>query len=165
MPAPRRTPRPPAAVAAGRYRVWPGTMPVAYRYTAGMAGERFFQTLRDRGRLAVTRCAECGLTYLPPRLYCERCLSDLSQTWAEVDAVGTVHTFTVVHHDQDGRLLPRPEVVALVRIDGTDGGLVGRLVRVPPSAVAIDMPVQAVLRPRRRRTGTLADIVGFAPRR
>jgi uncharacterized OB-fold protein len=140
-------------------------MPVSYRYTAGVAGERFFQTVRERGRLAVTRCTACGLTYLPPRLYCERCFADLSQTWSEVEPVGRVHTFTVVHYDHHGQRLPRPEVVALVRIDGTDGGLVSRLVEVSPTDVFLEMPVTAVLRPRRQRTGTLTDIVGFAPRR
>src|SRR5207247_10607474 len=70
-------------------------------YTAGVAGERFFQTLRSRGVLAVTRCAECQVTYLPPRLYCERCFADLSQAWAEVAPGGRVHTYTVVCEDQD----------------------------------------------------------------
>ncbi|MDQ7819483.1 MAG: Zn-ribbon domain-containing OB-fold protein [Armatimonadota bacterium] len=164
MSAPERRRQAAGSPGAERYRVWPGTMPVSYRYTAGVAGQRFLSTLKDRGRLAVTRCAACGLTYLPPRLYCERCFSDLSQAWSEVEPTGRVHTFAVVHADLDGHRLPHPEVVALVRIDGTDGGLVSRLVQVSASDVFIDMPVRAVLRPPRRRTGTLADIVGFAPR-
>lgn len=144
-------------------RSWPGTMPVQFRYTPGVAGLRFFQTLRQKGTLAVTRCAECHTTYLPPRLYCENCFADLEGTWAEVAPRGRVHTFTVVHVDREGRRLREPEIAAFVRIDGTDGGLVTRLVNVRPGDVRIDMPVEAVLLPRRRRRATLEDIAGFAP--
>src|SRR5205807_1416106 len=134
-------------------------------YTAGVAGERFFQTLRSRGVLAVTRCAECQVTYLPPRLYCERCFADLSQAWAEVAPGGRVHTYTVVCEDQDGHPLDPPQVVAFVRIDGTDGGLIGRLLRIRLQDVRVEMPVDAVLAPPRRRRGRMDDIVGFSPRR
>ncbi len=139
-------------------------MPVQFLYTAGVAGERFFQTLRTKGVLAVTTCPECRITYLPPRLYCERCFADLSDTWKDVPPTGRVHTYTVAHQDQDGRPVD-PQVVAFVRIDGTDGGLVGHLLNVRPQAVRLEMPVEAVLVPPRRRRGTLDDIAGFAARR
>jgi hypothetical protein len=150
---------------AGGARVWRGTMPVEFLYTAGVAGERFFDTLRRRDVFAVTRCEACNLTYLPPRLYCERCFDDLSATWHEVPPLGRVHTFTVVRVDGTGRPLQIPEIVAYVRIDGTDGGMVGRLLQVAPDDVRIDMPVRALLAPRRKRRGVLADLLGFAPAR
>lgn len=140
-------------------------MPVQFRYTAGAAGERFFQTLRRKGLFAVTRCQACGVTYLPPRLYCERCFADLAGAWEEVRPVGRVHTFTTLHGGHDGRPLPAPEVVAFVRIDGTDGGFVGRLLDIRPADVRVEMPVTAVLAATRRRTGRITDILGFAPRR
>src|SRR2546422_10816882 len=102
-------------------RVWHGTMPVQYLYTAGVAGERFFQTLRRKGVFAVTTCAECQVTYLPPRLYCGRCFADLSEAWAEVAPSGRVHTYTVVHEEQDGRPLDPPHAVGLGRSAGTSG--------------------------------------------
>src|SRR5712692_2323809 len=148
----------------GQARVWHGTMPVQYLYTAGVAGERFFRTLRQKGVFAVTTCAECQITYLPPRLYCERCFADLSEAWAEVAPSGRVHTYTVAHEDQNGRPLDDPQVVALVRIDGTSGGLIGRLLHLRPEDVRVEMSVAAVFVPRRRRRG-MDDIVGFAPRR
>jgi len=144
-------------------RVWHGTMPVEFRYTPGAAGLRFFQTLKQKGVLAVTHCAECNVTYLPPRLYCENCFADLGSAWREVAGRGRVHTFTLVHVDREGRRLDHPEIVAFVRIDGTDGGLVTRLVNVTPSDVRLDMPVQMVLQPPRRRRAVLTDIAGFTP--
>ncbi len=146
-------------------KVWYGTMPVEFRYTPGVAGLRFFQTLKRTGRLAVTHCAECHVTYLPPRVYCENCFADLSQAWSEVAPRGRVHTFTVVHVDRDGHRLATPEVVAFVRIEGTDGGLTTRLLNVRPDDARIDLAVEAVLAPPRRRTAALTDIVGFTPAR
>src|SRR2546422_9608715 len=128
-------------------------MPVQYLYTAGVAGERFFQTLRRKGVFAVTTCAECQVTYLPPRLYCERCFADLSGAWAEVAPSGRVHTYTVVHEDQDGRPLDPPQVVAFVRIDGTSGG---RICARPPlrsQALQGELPVDPGPGPPPRRRG------------
>lgn len=146
-------------------RVWRGSMPVQYLYTAGVAGERFFQTLRTKSRFAVTACAECRITYLPPRLYCEQCFGDLSQTWADVPPYGRVHSYTIVHQDHDGQRLKDPVVVAFVRIDGTDGGLLGRLLKVRIQDIRLEMPVEAVFVPVRRRQGRMDDLLGFAPHR
>lgn len=146
-------------------RVWKGAMPVQFLYTAGAAGERFFQTLKRKGVFLVTHCKECDLTYLPPRIYCERCFADLAETWREVAPVGKVHTHTLVHVDREGRDAPSPTLVAFVRIDGTDGGFVTRLLEIAPADVRIDMPVELVLVRKRRRRGTLDDIIGFRKRR
>ncbi|HEY6101900.1 MAG TPA: Zn-ribbon domain-containing OB-fold protein [bacterium] len=146
-------------------RVWYGTMPVEFLYTPGAAGLRFFQTLREKGVLSATHCAECTVTYLPPRVYCENCFADLSDAWREVGSTGRVHTFTVVHVDREGRRLDPPQVIAFVRVDGTDGGLVARLVDVTPSDVRLEMPVELVLQPARKRRALPADIIGFSPAR
>lgn len=145
-------------------RVVRGKMPVQYLYTAGVAGERFFQTIKTKGVLMATTCRDCRITYLPPRVYCERCFADLSETWSQVPSTGRVHSYTVVHQDQDGQPVDPPQIVAFVRMDGTDGGLIGLVLHTSLQGVHLDMPVEAVLRPPRQRRGTLDDIEGFAPR-
>src|SRR3972149_831038 len=100
----------------------PGAVGVSFQYTAGVAGERFFSVLRTRGRFAVTRCPECGTTYLPPRIYCPRDFQDLTNRWDEVAPRGTVHSFTVLHRDLNGQPLDRPRLFGVVQIDATDGG-------------------------------------------
>jgi uncharacterized OB-fold protein len=145
-------------------RVVLGKMPVQYLYTAGVAGERFFQTIKTKGVFMATTCRECRITYLPPRVYCERCFADLSETWSQVPSTGRVHSYTVVHQDQDGQPVDPSQIVAFVRMDGTDGGLIGRVLHTSLQGVHLDMPVEAVLRPPRQRRGTLDDIEGFAPR-
>jgi uncharacterized OB-fold protein len=141
---------------------WKGDMPITSRYTAGMAGERFFREIKDNAKLWGTRCTECDLVYLPARLYCERCFSQLEE-WVEVSTSGHVHTFTVVHLDLDGNPLPEPQVMAFVRIDGTDGGLVHFLGEVEPDQVCIGLSVEAVFRPKKDRKGSITDIAYFKP--
>jgi len=139
-----------------------GHMEADYIYTAGRAGERFFAALRDEGKLLATRCEKCGVTYMPPRVYCERCFSRL-ETWVEAKRTGVVETFTVVHEDRDGEPLPEPEIVAFIKIDGTDGGLIHRIGEAKPESLRIGMRVEAVLKPPKERSGALTDIVYFKP--
>lgn len=143
-------------------RSWRGDFPVEYLYTAGVAGERFMTTLRERGLLAATRCRECGVTYLPPRIYCARCFADLLGSWVEVPPRGVVHTYTVVSTGSQGQPLRDPEVIAYIKIDQTDGGILGR-VAASPEAIAIGMAVEGVLAPPGERRGTITDIRYFKP--
>jgi hypothetical protein len=138
-------------------------MEADYIYTSGIAGERFFTALRDDGKILGARCASCHLTYLPPRIFCERCFARL-ETWVAVPATGTVAASTVAHLDHRGRPASEPEVWALVTFAGVHGGLVHRLL-VPPATARAGMRVRARLRPKGARRGTITDIEGFEPSR
>ena len=53
---------------------WLGDLPVANRYTYGLAGEKFFRALKDEGKILGTYCPHCDQTYVPAAAFCERCL-------------------------------------------------------------------------------------------
>ena len=140
-----------------------GEIPVNYAYTLGVAGERFFREIMENGRFMGTRCQQCEYTYLPPRLYCERCFAGLDDQWVEVSSRGTVEAFTVAHVDLEGQCLAEPQLLALIRLEGADGLLVHKLGETTAEEVEIGLPVAAVLRPRRQRKGSLLDIRYFKP--
>jgi len=140
-----------------------GEIPVNYAYTLGVAGERFFREIMENGRFMGTRCQQCEYTYLPPRLYCERCFAGLDDQWVEVGSQGTVEAFTVAHVDLEGEPLAEPQLLALVRLEGADGLLVHRLGQIEAEDVDIGLLVRAVFRPRRQRKGSLLDIRYFKP--
>ena len=104
-----------------------GDVPITFQYTQGIAGERFLRELMENRRFLGTRCAQCGYTYLPPRLYCERCFVSLEDAWVEVGPRGTVEAITVAHLDLDDEPLAEPQTMALIRLDGADGLLVHRI--------------------------------------
>jgi uncharacterized OB-fold protein len=128
-------------------KVWYDNIPIESQYTVGIAGEKFFRELKDQGVIMGTVCPNCNLTYLPPVMYCER----------------TVYTYTVLGVSLDGDPLEKPEILALVKMEGVHGGLVHRLGEVEPDEVEIGMAVEAVLKPARQRRGSILDIEFFKP--
>jgi uncharacterized OB-fold protein len=134
-----------------------GTMPVAFRYTPGVANTRFLQTLRDRGTFLGSRCGRCGLTVVPARLFCERCFEETEEI--ECGPAGTLESWTVGHVGVDGEPLDTPVTLGLVRLDGADSVLVHRLIDVTEPEVG--MRVRAGLAPE--RVASILYVEGFAP--
>ncbi len=141
---------------------WKGDIPIRSRYTAGVAGERFFREIKDNARFMGTRCDACDLVYVPAVMFCERCFSQLDE-WLEVPSQGTVFTYTVLHRDLDDKPLVPPAILAHVKLYGTDGGLVHYLGEVDPEEVEIGMEVEAVFKEPAERQGTILDVAYFRP--
>jgi uncharacterized OB-fold protein len=141
---------------------WRGEIPITSRYTAGIAGERFFREIKDSARFFGTHCDNCDLTYVPATMFCERCFADL-EVWMEVPNRGTVFTYTVLYRDLDEKPLEPPEMLAYVKLEGADGGLVHYLGEVEPDAVHIGMPVEAVFKGAAERQGSILDVRHFRP--
>jgi len=143
-------------------RHWPGHMETDYIYTLGVAGERFFQEIKKNGKIMGAKCRRCGIVYVPPRMYCERCFEKL-QEGVRVSSRGTVYTYTVAHIDLNGAKLKEPTIYAMIKIEGTDGGLIHKLEGVDPEEVKIGMKVEAVFKPKEKREGSINDIRYFKP--
>jgi uncharacterized OB-fold protein len=139
---------------------WLGDLPVVNRYTFGLAGEKFFRTLKDEARILGTYCPDCDHTYVPATVFCERCLGKLD-TWIDVGTQGEVVTFTFLNVGLDGTPLEYPEVIAFVRF--ADGGLIHHLGEVELEQVEIGMIVEAVFKPKVDRVGSILDIEYFKP--
>ena len=144
-------------------RCWnPGSdyFPVKNRYTAGVAGQRFFSELKENGKLLGALCNKCSITYVPARIYCERCFARLDD-WNNVGLEGSVYAFTLMHKNKSGENLDKPILFAAVRI--ADGLIVHKLEDCSASEVWIGMPVKAELKGIDDRQGGLTDIICFKP--
>jgi uncharacterized OB-fold protein len=135
-----------------------GGMPVAFHYTPGVGNTAFFEALRDRGVLLGSHCSACDFTYLPTRIFCERCFAELEPD-TECGPGGTLESFTVGYVGIDGEPLDGPVTIGLVKLDAADTVLMHRLLSYAPWAIA--MRVKAVLAAERK--GSISDIVGFDP--
>jgi len=142
---------------------WTGEIPLEYVYTYGRAGDTYFRNLKDKGTFLGAQCGKCDITYVPPRTYCEKCFARLEGSYAEVGTSGEVHTYTVLYKNLDGSEKEEPVIMAMVRLDGTDGGVVHYLGEVKPADVHIGMKVEAVLKPKKDRLGAINDIKYFKP--
>lgn len=141
-----------------------------YRWDAGIAISRFLEGLRE-GKIYGVRCRQCGRTVTPPRAFCEIDFKPMDE-WVELPDTGTVNTFSVCYVTWDMRPLTRPQVPAVIEIDGTTprvgflhliGGISGRSVAAIRAKVKIGMRVQAAWKPPRARQGAITDIMYFAP--
>jgi uncharacterized OB-fold protein len=139
---------------------WLGDLPVTNRYTYGLAGEKFFRTLKDEGKILGTYCPHCDHTYVPAAAFCERCLGKLDD-WIDMGTIGDVVTYTMLNVALDGSPLKKPEIIAFIRFG--DGGLIHHLGEIEPEQVEIGLMVKAVFLPTSKRIGSILDIKYFKP--
>jgi uncharacterized OB-fold protein len=128
---------------------WNDHIPLQWKYTAGVAGERFLQLLKQ-GKIQASVCRNCNRLYLPPKIFCKDCFAQLSE-WRDVPIDGGyLYSFTAVGG----------ETIALVKFDGVDGGLLGRL-RKAKEEPRIGMKVKVVFKGKEERRGDISDIEYF----
>jgi uncharacterized OB-fold protein len=122
---------------------------LSFRYAAGEAASRFLVALRDEQTILGSRCASCARVVCPARSFCARCGSATSET-VRVGPGGQVVTWTDV---------PGRGTLGMIRLDGADTPLTHRLL-----GSEWHVGARVVARFARARTGSIADIEGFAKR-
>jgi hypothetical protein len=136
------------------------SFPVNSRYTAGLAGQRFLQEIKDNAKIFGTYCQACCLTFVPAKEFCERCFAQL-ETWVDVGLTGTVYSYTLACRNKDGSPKQAPEIIAAIKLG--DGLLLHWLGECRPEQVEIGMPVTAQFKPQQERRGSILDIKHFKP--
>jgi len=137
-----------------------GSIQIHYEWTAGIAGSRFFQELRDHKRIMGTKCPRCNRVMVPPRIFCEECFIDAPE-WVEVSSGGELVTFGESYLGTDGAMLEKPWILGIVKLDGTDGGLVHFIGEAEPKDLKLGMRMEAVFNDK--RNGNILDIRYFRP--
>lgn len=146
-------------------RYWnPGIkgFPVKNVYTAGVAGQRFFEELKENGKIFGSRCEQCALTYVPARIYCEKCFASLDEkNWLDLGTEGILYSYTMLYRAKNGEPKEEPAILAAIRM--ADGLLVHRLGECREQDLAIGQPVKAELKSKQERKGSIEDIKYFKP--
>ena len=91
-----------------------------YDYALGEVAGKFMQGLRE-GRILATRCSKSGITYLPPRAFCERSF-EKCDSWVEAGSEGVIEASTIVVRGYEGKR-KAPMAIAFVRLDGVDSAI------------------------------------------
>ena len=141
---------------------WPGHMETDYIYTLGKAGEKFFNEIKENGKIFGAKCKRCKQVFVPPRLYCEECFDKLTE-WVNIGTKGRVYTFSVAYIDVNGTTLKEPTIYALIKFNGATGGIIHKLGEVSLHDLRIGLPVEAVFKPQPERTANINDIKYFKP--
>jgi len=137
-----------------------GQIQISYRWSVGQAGERFFAELRDHKRIMGARCRKCSRILVPPRTFCEECFVQ-EMEWVEVEPKGTLVTFGDSYFSTDGKRLKDPWMLGIVRLNGSDGGLIHYIGEARPEDLKIGMSMEVVF--NEKREGNIFDIRYFRP--
>ena len=139
-------------------RTWRDHIPLDWKYTAGVAGERFLQLLKQ-GTIQASVCRSCGKTFLPPKIFCKDCFDQLTE-WREVQGdAGFIYSFTKVSRKDANSPSPSQHIV-LVKFEGIEGGLLGKF-KLGREEPRIGMKVKPVFKKKDQRKGELSDIEYF----
>jgi len=138
-----------------------GKMALPYQYFAGATGSKFITTLRDEKKILGVRCDKCSKTFVPPRQTCERCFSNLTDSWVKVEPVGEVTGFTVIRYGEPYQPKAPPYVLALIKLDGADTPIAHVLDCGDVTNAEVGMRVRAVFSEERK--DNLLEIAHFEP--
>lgn len=137
-----------------------GDIKVNYEWSLGKAGERFFTELRDHKKIMGAKCRQCGRILVPPRIFCEECFVD-DMEWVQVEPRGTLLTFGDCYFSTDGKKLKDPWMLGIIRLNGSDGGLIHFIGEARPEELHIGMPMEIVFKDKPE--GNILDILYFKP--
>jgi len=82
-------------------------------YTAQTKVDKFVELL-DEGKVAGTRCKNCGAAFFPPRADCFECLSS-DMEWFEISGPGELLSFSTLFYAPTGFEGDLPYTIAVVR--------------------------------------------------
>ncbi len=140
-------------------RTWRDHIPLDWKYTAGVAGERFLQLLKQ-GKIQAAICRSCNKSFLPPKIFCKDCFIQLTE-WKEVAGdSGFIYSFTKVRTTDKKEGANTARIIVLVKFEGIEGGLLGRF-KTGREEPRIGMKVKPVFKKRENRKGELSDIEYF----
>lgn len=124
---------------------------------------RFGAELKDNKRIMGTECPKCGVVWCPPLADCIKCY--VPTDWIEVGPKGTIQTYTTCYMPPawEGKVLDIevPYVIALIKLDGADTGLLHYVREVDPKDVKVGLVVEAVFKDKRE--ARITDIDYFRP--
>jgi uncharacterized OB-fold protein len=93
---------------------------LSYDYSLGEVAGKFMEGLKQ-GKILATSCSKSGLTYLPPRAYCERSFEPCDG-WVEAATEGVIEASTIIMRGFQGKRNP-PVAIAYVKLDGIDSAI------------------------------------------
>ena len=77
---------------------------------------KIFHDFLNEEKLMGVKCKDCGKLHLPPKPVCPSCGSQ-NLTWLNVNGVGSIEAFTIVHVPPKRLAEAAPYIVAIVRFD------------------------------------------------
>jgi len=139
-----------------------GGIHMPYSWTVGRVGSRFLIELRDHGRIMGSRCPNCHLVWVPPRLRCPECYAEIDdRAWMEVGPHGTLRHFTIVRYEHPAQPMKPPFAYGLIDLDGASRAITHLISGMDLDCLRPGIRVKPVMESTRQ--GHILDIAFFTP--
>ncbi len=140
-----------------------GLVRADFAFWVGQYMDRFYDALENK-RFIGNKCPECGKIFVPPRKTCGKCNKTipLDKNWVNLPETGTLLNYTVTYYkvnERTTRKVKKPQIIGMIQIDGSNTGIVYRLLNVDPDDVKVGMKVKVVWEEKTK--GDPSDIKGF----
>ncbi|MHA1912948.1 MAG: Zn-ribbon domain-containing OB-fold protein [Promethearchaeota archaeon] len=134
-----------------------------FSFWVGQYMDKFYDAFENK-KIIGNQCPECRKVFVPPRKICGDCnkIIPLEKSWVELSNSGTLINFTTTNYrvsDRIGRKTKKPQIIGMVRIDGSDTAIIYRLLNIQPEEIKIGMKVK--IEWEETPKGNPVDIKGF----
>lgn len=138
--------------------------PIAYEWSIGKYGSRFFQEVKEHRRFIGIRCPQCGKVYVPPRKLCGPCFKELDELIV-LSNMGKITAFSIVNYPfvdpATGEKRPIPYTYGYINIDGSSSIFSHIINETDANKLRVGMKVKAVFKEKKEMQGNIQDIKYF----
>ncbi|MDD5748148.1 MAG: hypothetical protein PHP64_03725 [Actinomycetota bacterium] len=131
-----------------------------YKFRIESSGLKLLCDGMKEKKLLGIRCSQCGTVYIPGPFYCRKCLIEINEV-VEVEPTGTVMSYAAEMADVRGNLLEEIRITAMIKPDGADTWMIGRIMGIDWKKMKVGMRVKVVWVDEPQ--GNFGDIARYEP--
>ena len=139
-----------------------GMVRAEYAFWVGQYMDKFYDAL-EKKKIVGNKCPKCGDVFVPPRKICGKCnlVIPLDKNWIDLPNTGTLINYTITPYrvNDRGSRTAKSQIVGMIRIDGSNTGIVYRLLDIESKDVKTGMKLK--IEWEEKTKGDPADIKGF----
>jgi hypothetical protein len=140
-----------------------GMVRAEFNFWVGRYMDKFYDNLENK-KIVGNKCTKCGVVFVPPRKICGRCnvVISLDQNWVDLPNTGTLMNYTITPYkvnERGSRNIKKGQIIGMINIDGSNTGIVYKLLNIEPGDVKTGMKVK--IEWAEKTKGDPSDIKGF----
>ena len=140
-----------------------GMVRAEFNFWVGRYMDKFYDNLENR-KIVGNKCMKCAEVFVPPRKICGKCnvTIPIDQNWVDLPNTGTLMNYTITPYkvtERGSRNLKKGQIIGMVNIDGSNTGIVYKLLDMEPEEVKTGIKVK--IEWAENTIGAPSDIKGF----
>ena len=140
-----------------------GMIRAEFAFWVGKYMDKFYDALQEK-KIVGNKCPNCEDVFVPPRKICGKCNVEipLDYNWVDLPTTGTLINYTITPYkvnERGSRTVKNLQSIGLVKIDGSNTAIIGKILKVEPKDIKTGMKVK--IEWEEKLTGAPTDIKGF----